>query len=897
MNTDTILLLDEYDKNIEVLNISNKNIIGILDLDKFKNLKILYCQKNKITELINLPFNLEYLNFSNNEISKLDFMLNNLKDMEYNKNPLTHLTFGDKFNKPITNLPNSITHLILGDNFDQDINNLQNNITHLIFGNNFNKQFNFTQFNNLQYVSFGKNFNKSNINGNMTNIIVQYYDEINYLNYINIIDTDNIDIVRINKIICENKNNFKYEFNKEDSLEYYNNATFRKLLKKKINIKEQLSLDLSGCHNIIDVSVLSNVNTLNLKDCWYIEDLSKLNNVYKIIIGNTYADYDSWFDKSYCIENLKYIKNEIKNKNLVSNNIYLKIFQNEDLFDLINKYTNLRQICYTCSSLLYLKNRIYYNLNFCYSLCFYYNYMNFRNYLINNLIKPNKQLSLNLKECCNITNTSVLNNVHSLNLSCCENIIIDTIVLENIHTLNLSSCNIKDVSSLANVHTLNLSNCRNITDISSLGNVHTLHLSHCEITDVSSLGNVNTLNLSSCRNITDVSALGNVHILNLSYCHNITDVRALVNSHTLNLSNCRNITDVVSLGNVHTLNLSSCDNIKDVSSLGNIHTLNLSYCNNITDVSALGNVHTLDLSHCENIKNVSALGNVHTLDLSYCNNITDVSALGNVNTLYLNNCDNISNVSSLGNVHVLDLSDCDNITDVSELGNVHTLYLNNCYNIIDVRALKNVKKLSLINCEKILVLHEEDITSVKKIKKNSDKYLIGIGNAKSLMNIGLLITDKQFCNYSPSSLNISKISKNIHEVGFHSGYDTKHCSTTCHTCDYFSDYICCLTLDNNDSIVNLPKSLTYLTLGKNFNGNINYLPDSIKHLVLYSFIGHDSESKPICCRKPITKLPNELVSLVIICMDSSVSLVIKFLNFENLYLLNNKINNIKYNSW
>ena len=53
----------------------------------------------------------------------------------------------------------------------------------------------------------------------------------------------------------------------------------------------------------------------------------------------------------------------------------------------------------------------------------------------------------------------------------------DISVLCNIHTLNLSYCdNITDVSSLDSVHTLDLTKCKNITDVSALGNVHTLIL-------------------------------------------------------------------------------------------------------------------------------------------------------------------------------------------------------------------------------------------------------------------------------------------------------------------------------------------------------------------------------------------------------------------------------------
>ena len=71
MNENTIKLLNNYNKNTEILNISNKNIKGILDLANFKELTELYCYSNEITEIINIPTFLEYLNCSNNKIQKL----------------------------------------------------------------------------------------------------------------------------------------------------------------------------------------------------------------------------------------------------------------------------------------------------------------------------------------------------------------------------------------------------------------------------------------------------------------------------------------------------------------------------------------------------------------------------------------------------------------------------------------------------------------------------------------------------------------------------------------------------------------------------------------------------------------------------------------------------------
>jgi len=68
----TYYLLKKYNYNIKRLNISNKNIIGILDLSNFKNLEELDCSNNKISEIINISNSLKYLNCSNNNIIKIN---------------------------------------------------------------------------------------------------------------------------------------------------------------------------------------------------------------------------------------------------------------------------------------------------------------------------------------------------------------------------------------------------------------------------------------------------------------------------------------------------------------------------------------------------------------------------------------------------------------------------------------------------------------------------------------------------------------------------------------------------------------------------------------------------------------------------------------------------------
>jgi len=55
MNNNTIDLLNNYPFDIIKLDLLNKQINGILNLDKFSNLIKLDCWKNQITNLDNLP--------------------------------------------------------------------------------------------------------------------------------------------------------------------------------------------------------------------------------------------------------------------------------------------------------------------------------------------------------------------------------------------------------------------------------------------------------------------------------------------------------------------------------------------------------------------------------------------------------------------------------------------------------------------------------------------------------------------------------------------------------------------------------------------------------------------------------------------------------------------------
>jgi Leucine-rich repeat (LRR) protein len=76
MEESTIDLLNIYPNNITELNISSNDIVGILDLSRFKNLSKLLCFSNSITKIINLPISLTELNCGSNKLKELNELSN-----------------------------------------------------------------------------------------------------------------------------------------------------------------------------------------------------------------------------------------------------------------------------------------------------------------------------------------------------------------------------------------------------------------------------------------------------------------------------------------------------------------------------------------------------------------------------------------------------------------------------------------------------------------------------------------------------------------------------------------------------------------------------------------------------------------------------------------------------
>ena len=84
-------LSDLSDLDIELLNLSCKELSGILDLDKYKKLTKLTCDCNEITLLTNLSSQLIELNCERNSIVLLDNLPPKLKELNCKRNKLTNL--------------------------------------------------------------------------------------------------------------------------------------------------------------------------------------------------------------------------------------------------------------------------------------------------------------------------------------------------------------------------------------------------------------------------------------------------------------------------------------------------------------------------------------------------------------------------------------------------------------------------------------------------------------------------------------------------------------------------------------------------------------------------------------------------------------------------------------
>jgi hypothetical protein len=223
------------------------------------------------------------------------------------------------------------------------------------------------------------------------------------------------------------KANFHWSLDRQYSWNYYNSSQYRERLSLLMNTKSQLSLELIGYHEVVDVKILKDVYYLGLNRCINIEDVTALSRAHVVKLRECYKIVD--------VSPLK------------------------DVYDLDLSCCDFIDV----SSLSRVKKL---NLSLCQNLV--------------DVSALGRVRELTLHHCNNLIDVSALRGVYELDLSDCPGVV-EVSALCNVRDLNLSNCdNVVNVSELGRVHTLNLSNCRGVVNVSALGNVVNLDLSCCD---------------------------------------------------------------------------------------------------------------------------------------------------------------------------------------------------------------------------------------------------------------------------------------------------------------------------------------------------------------------------------------------------------------------------------
>ncbi|CBH17045.1 T. brucei spp.-specific protein [Trypanosoma brucei gambiense DAL972] len=400
-------------------------------------------------------------------------------------------------------------------------------------------------------------------------------------------------------------------------------------------------------------------------------------------------------------------------------------------------------------------------------------------------------------------------------------------------SLNLSHCkeitSISAIASLNALEKLNIDNCCHVTSgWNVFGTLHQLRvavLSNTRINDenirhISECKSLNTLNLAFCNDITDITALSNITMLrelNIDWCFNIekgvealgklpklreldakkcgTSVRwmqqypynTLFKSLVkLNLENGResfcvgtlsstaiveelllgracepyHLPPISSLRRLRVLNLDDgrvCDIwLEGISQSKSLQSLNVSNCNYITDISALSSLSTLEelnVNCCDRIRKgweaFEALTRlrVATLSVTWVTNegIRLLSGCKNLRNLELYCCRDVSNIEPINNIKSLEeltIQNCHNINEgllkVGMLPRLRVLVLRKLqstyFSLSSLGESKSLVKLTIEGPEELCDIKLiSNIATLKELKiAHGDRLLNDVGDLGKL---------------------------------------------------------------------------------------------------------------------------------------------------------------------
>lgn len=283
---------------------------------------------------------------------------------------------------------------------------------------------------------------------NLEELILKYCDEINISNK----------LIKLTKI-------------------YLLQTNINKIPTSLINLKE---ITLNNCNNIKELpkNLTKNIIKLEIHNCKNIIDINYLfYNLKELIIS---CDYLNNLPEQ--LDNLKYLKiinSNIKEINIYSNLEYLEISNCYFIKEIPKELYNLKTlIINNCENIIYIPDTFYKLNNLKISRCYNLNELNiYSNFLTNldlsylNIKKlPNNLmnlLNLKLEECNNILELPNLFQLKKLEISFCKNIKELSITLINLENLDLICCpNISNIpNTLINLKLLKIFSCEKLKDI------------------------------------------------------------------------------------------------------------------------------------------------------------------------------------------------------------------------------------------------------------------------------------------------------------------------------------------------------------------------------------------------------------------------------------------------
>lgn len=281
-------------------------------------------------------------------------------------------------------------------------------------------------------------------------------------------------------------------------------------------------------------------------------------------------------------------------------------------------------------------------------------------------------------------------------------------------------------------------------------NLQYLDISYSNITDIPELPLLTTLIIDNCAYVKDISYFTKLIYLNINDCVRLDRVNYMPNLQTIIM---KSGTFRIKVSNSHN-QLNDLFNIY-LSCFANVTNFTLTFSRIITLIH-LPNIKRLKLSYNENLISITNLNTkkLKLLDISGCINLNKFvpddkpNKKFSIRKLILTNCYHILNFNWFTNIYDLNLSACTQLTNLDFLETEFSLVnltLNRCTSLTNLKSLNNLinyGRLSYLNLSECTQLHNLDfLTPNSQIKNRSGLFSLNVNHCVNLTTLQHLNSD------------------------------------------------------------------------------------------------------------------------------------------------------------